>query len=155
MQSLVRRQRIRIAKTDYKTMATDLKTDAQRAYDEHCQFEDQLINYRLTWMLASEALLFAGFGAIMSSDKVGQDKIDFLTYVFIIVGLSLAGLTFVSVLAAVVANVTYWFRLRKKKKKYEKLRLGVWGATTITAWIVACLIPVVFAVGWLLIWIYT
>jgi len=144
-------------------MATDLKTDAQKAYDKHCQFEDQLINYRLTWLLASEALLFAGFGAIMSSDKVGPDKIDKLTSVFIIVGLSLAVLTFVSIVAAVLANFVYYGKLNKEnygklnkeKGEDEDLTLGVFRPSTITAWIVACAIPVVFAVGWLLIWIYS
>jgi hypothetical protein len=142
-------------------MATDLKTDAQKAYDEHCEFEDQLINNRLTWLLASEALLFASFGLIMSSDKVGPEKIDDWTLIFFVVGFWLAGLTFVSIVAAVLANVVYFFKLKKKKKKYEELTLGyeeltlgVFPPSTVAAWIVACLIPLAFAAGWLLIWIY-
>jgi len=136
-------------------MATDLKTNAQKAYDKHCRFEDQLINYRLTWLLASEALLFAGFGAIMSSDKVGTDKIDYVTSVFIFVGLWLAGLTFVSVLAAVVANLVYYCKLKKEKNEHGDVTLGVFPTSTVAAWIVTCLIPVTFAVGWLLIWKYS
>jgi hypothetical protein len=135
-------------------MATDLKTDTQKAYDEHCEFEDQLINNRLTWLLASEALLFASFGLIMSSDKVGPEKIDNWTLIFFFVGLSLAGLTFVSIVAAVLANLVYFFKLKKKKKKYEELTLGVFPPSTVAAWIVACLIPLAFAAGWLLILIY-
>jgi hypothetical protein len=87
---------------------------------------------------------------IVSSDKVGPEKIDNLTSPFIVVGLLLAGLTSLSVLAAVVANV----QNRRKLRKYDNdLSLGVWAPTTITAWIVACAIPLAFAVGWVLIWI--
>jgi hypothetical protein len=136
-------------------MATDLKTNAQKEFNEHCEFEDQLINNRLTWLLASEALLFASFGLIMSSDKVGPEKIDNWTFTFFVVGLSLAGLTFVSIVAAVLANLVYFFNLKKKKKKYEELTLGVFPPSTVAAWIAACLVPVVFAVGWLLIWKYS
>jgi hypothetical protein len=135
-------------------MATDLKTNAQKKFNEHCHFEDQLINNRLTWLLTSEALLFAGFGVIMSSDKVGLEKIDHWTFTFFVVGLSLAGLTFVSIVAAVLANLVYYCKLKKEKNEDENLTLGVFPPSTVAAWFVACAIPIAFAAGWLLIWIY-
>src|SRR5687767_12681110 len=102
-------------------MATDLKTNAQKKFNKHCQFEDRLINNRLTWLLTSEALLFAGFGVILSSDKVGSEKIDKLTFTVFLVGLSLAVLTFVSILAAVIANLVYYRKLKKEKNEDENL----------------------------------
>jgi hypothetical protein len=91
----------------------------------------------------------------MSSNKVGPDKIDNLTSVFIFVGLVLADLTFVSIVAAVLANLVYYGKLNKEKDEDEDFTLGVFPPSTIAAWIVACAIPVVFAVGWLLIWNYS
>jgi hypothetical protein len=92
---------------------------------------------------------------ILSSDKVGSEKIDNLTFTFFLVGLSLAVLTFVSILAAVIANLVYYGKLKKEKNEDENLTLGVFCPSTFAAWFVACAIPVTFAFGWLLIWKYS
>src|SRR5256885_1056039 len=127
-----------------------MKTDEQKEFDEHCKFEDELINNRLTWLLASESLLFAGYGVILTSDKVDPAKIKLWTAPFLVVGLALSGLIFLSILAAVFANVHNW---RKLKKKKSTVSLGVYPPATIVAWIVTCLVPLAFAAGWILIWI--
>jgi len=36
-------------------------------YHEHRQFEDHLINHRLTWLLGCEALLFAGYAVLLTN----------------------------------------------------------------------------------------
>jgi hypothetical protein len=123
-------------------------TPAQREYDDHCQFEDQLINHRLTWLLASEALLFAGYGAIQSSDRFSQGQVSTLTTPLFVVGLVISILIFLSVLAAAAANLHNW---RDLKADDPKVTLGVRAYTTIVGWGVAASLPLVFALGWLLI----
>jgi hypothetical protein len=127
-----------------------MKTTEQIEYDEYCKFEDGLINNRLGWLLASESLLFAGYAAIVSSDKLTDEHVVRLTTPLLIVGITVAVLIFLSILAAVLANVHNWHKLNKPD---QKVSLGVYPPSTTTAWVATCLIPLTFATGWILIWI--
>lgn len=130
------------------TPIAKMNTEEQRQFNEHCAFEDTLINNRLTWLLASESLLFAGYGGIASIDKLDLDQIARLTIPFSAVGIALAILIFVSIVAAVAANIYNYHRLQERD---PTISLGVYPCATVTAWVVTCLVPLAFVAGWMLL----
>ena len=121
-----------------------MPSEAQIRYDEHCKFEDQLIANRLSWLLTSESILFAGYGVILRGDMTSKYQ---ASRIFFIVGITVSILIFVGILAAVLANVHH--RRDLQKESDEKIRFGIRTYTTVTGWSVALLLPVVFIIAWL------
>ena len=124
-----------------------MPTEAQIRYDEHCKFEDQLIANRLSWLLTSQSILFAGYGVILRGDITRTYQVS-ASRIFFIVGLTVSLLIFVGILAAVLANLHHKRDLHKEFPD-KKIHLGIRAYTTVTGWSVALLLPVVFIIAWL------
>ena len=43
--------------------------ERQKIYNDHCEFEDKLINSRIGWMLAAESLLFISYATIKACTR--------------------------------------------------------------------------------------
>lgn len=123
------------------------QAEAEDAYYELSHHEDDLINQRLTWLIASQSLLFAGYAVLLTAEreKVEASKhlLDALAKWLPLLGVGLAALAFIGVLAAVVASTIL-------KVRYKRPTFGVHWSTTWAGWVVALLFPVLFAAAWLL-----
>ena len=92
--------------------------------------EEILINHRITWLLASQSLLFAGFGWIKKDDNS-------LALILANLGLATSAFILLGILAAVSAQF-----ILIKNKHY------VWLPATIAGWITAIGLSAAFVVAW-------
>jgi len=84
---------------------------------EQIQHEDSLVNQRITWLLATEAFLFAGFGAILVSEELPEhQKLLFL----LVIGFFGA---FFSVLSAFSIHAAFDF-LKILREKWTEAPVG-------------------------------
>jgi hypothetical protein len=137
----------------------------QDAYPRHLgdhnkrqEFEHQLIDRRLTWLLSSQAILFAAFGLTLTETASSAPAAGEFQDAVVLVGLLTSVLTSVSVGAAYVAK---WISWRKYRKYFGnaipepwKGNLS-WGANTVVTVVAAVadlLMPIVLVVVWLRLW---
>lgn len=97
--------------------------------------EDQLINSRITWFGATQALLL---GAIHGGDLK-------FSHMVAIVGFYSSSIVLVGVIAAITAQVILWFR---SEHGNQPGRLGVSIVTTVLGWFCALGICAVFVCMW-------
>ena len=98
--------------------------------------EETLIDQRMTWSLASQALLFSGFGWI---DK-GDVELAAVAWILSGVGLATSSFILVGILAAISAQIVI---MRQHGQFY------VWLPATIAGWVAAAGLPFTFIVGWI------
>ena len=124
--------------------------ELEEDFYELTHHEDELINQRLTWLLTSQALLFAGYAVLVTKDKE-KDKglmapeqfqavLDWLPRL----GMTISALILIGIIGAIIASLML-------VKRYERPHPGVSWVTTIFGWIPAVLFPIVFIVVWLLL----
>ena len=121
-------------------------------YHEHRQFEDQLINHRLTWLLGCESLLFAGYAVLLTKEKVkdgliAQHQFNSALKWIPWLGIGVATLIEIGIIAAIWASVILW--LRPELGNHAK-NLGVFWGTTILGWIPPLVLPLLFSGAWIL-----
>ena len=138
---------------DYTAMR-DVWTD----FDARQVFEHGLINTKTTWMLTTQALLFAAYG--VTFDTAGTDaEIAVFRYVVALSGLALGAVTLIGVLALIYSKFRSWRTYRayyirpKTLKPPEPLRdtrleWGVYTPNTLVTLVPDVLIPVVFILAW-------
>lgn len=147
----------------------DLASDAdkyQRARDiwydhNHRQeFEHQLIDRKTTWLLTTQAILFAAYGVTFQSGAAESaataEKLDEFRDVLSFCGVAVAGLLFISVLALLNSKFLSWRRYERFYKKpdvrlpepHDRLRWGVCTPNTVVAVLPEVLLPIVFIVAW-------
>jgi branched-subunit amino acid transport protein len=98
--------------------------------------EETLIDQRMTWSLASQALLFAGFGWI---DK-GNVELAAVARILSYVGLVTSSFILIGILAAISAQIV----LMKNSGQFY-----VWLPATIAGWVAVVGIPFTFIVAWI------
>ena len=119
------------------------KVDLSRWFNE-----DTLVNQRLTWLLVSQALLFAAYGTVAT--KAMDACKEKAAYLFSILSvISVAGPILAAVvLVGIAAATTAQFILYKSGVPPTQ-RMGVSTPTTLVGWSTALLIPLIFIVAWL------
>lgn len=104
--------------------------------------EDALINHRLTWLLASQSLLFAGYSVLLEI-CTATERIERLIWWIPLLGIVTSLLLLVSITAAIAAM---WCL----RREYHDLRLDVNRATTIAGFVAPISLPVVFVFAWVM-----
>jgi hypothetical protein len=115
--------------------------------------ENDLVNHRLTWLLALEGFLFAGIG--FAWDKLPDNKCD-LVFLFSVIGMAAAGSATVVLDAAHYAIMTlgYWWDRHKPKDFLGPDVMGYRGHHWLFGLFVPWrLIPPTLVVVWLLLFL--
>ncbi len=128
-------------------------------YNRRQEFEHELIDRKIRWMLTSQTILFTAYGLTLSS-KIPQADADRLQGVAILVGSSSSLLTLIGVLMALLAKVYSWRQYQAffgdhPPEPYRNMRLP-WGANTRIAtvsMVAELLMPCVFVGAWLWLWL--
>ena len=104
--------------------------------------EDGLVNNRLTWLLVSQALLFAAY-ATNAKDSSGTSQastVEALANLIPLVGTMVACAVLAATFAACWAQV--------KLARDEEIGLGVSAVTTLLGWAPSVALPLLFAAAW-------
>jgi hypothetical protein len=139
--------------------ARDVWSDHERRQE----FEHELIDRKTTWLLTTQAILFAAYGVTFDSGiTVDQDPSDFRTAVSR-AGLAIAVIVLIGVVALINSKRIAWRRYRSyfaspdhpnavplpKPRDSRGLQWGVWTPNTIVALLPDVMLPIVFIVAWL------
>jgi hypothetical protein len=116
-----------------------------REYRDRLAFEHELINRRLTWLLTSQALLFAAYGFALKGDET-EGKALFLKAVPTS-GAIIASLILVGVVAGLLAKTFVWIDYRAQEDGTRE-PFGVRTWITVVAFLPDVLLPIVFVVAW-------
>ena len=125
------------------------------AYDRLGHHEDDLVNHRLTWLLLSQTVLFAGFGQIVVAEKIPEASKQAILTAIILVGGGSSVLIWLGVLGAVLAGLYLWKDTNdhaRKQKTGEQIRLGVRWWTTWLGWTPPLTLPILFVCVWAFLW---
>ena len=130
---------------EQRKLALELEKNARARW----WHEDGLVNHRLSWLLVSQALLFAAFGSLSKPLVPGgsQPAIVFTeaTRLIPLIGIAIAAMILVATVAACWAQ----YKLKMEyKNQIPGFELGVSTATTLLGWSPSILIPVAFAASW-------
>ena len=102
------------------------------------EFEHELINRRLTWLLSTQSLLFAAYGLAITPDNPEKVFLE----VTPIAGIAVSGMIFIGVLCGVFAKWHAW-------QDSEQKEFGVRTWITVLAFLPDLMLPVVFAFAWM------
>ena len=140
-----------------------MNMDKLEKYLARQEFEHNLINRRLTWLLTSQSILFAALAFSLGQDVNPDHKTLFLIIVSSL-GLFLSMAIFLGIWMGVRAKYLNYKDINKDKdkdkdidkddeikKKGEKIPWGVRTWITNIALIPDVLMPVAFSVAWLFI----
>jgi hypothetical protein len=135
--------------------------DAWADHERRQEFEHELIDRKTTWLLGTQAILFAAYGVALDATATADDLRDFQTVVSR-TGLAIAAIMLVGVAAVINSKRLAW---RKYRAYFEKPRgQGVpmpeprdgralqWGVrtwNTVVSLLPDIALPVVFILAWL------
>jgi hypothetical protein len=130
-------------------------------YNRRQEFEHDLLNRKTTWMLATQAILFAAYGLTVGSGST-DGGLDRFRKVVAGSGLSIALITLVGVVFIIRSKYLSWTAYRKffKESGAPKLPRPLdrealqWGVNDRNTWLTLlpeALFPIVFIVGWCLL----
>ena len=108
--------------------------------------EDELMSQRLSWLLTSQIVLFALYGVLLSGN-VRLENSGRLTSVIELLGITIACLILLGIIAAIIATCILYRKVNVNKPISEKQSLGVHPVLTVIGWLVAALIPVIFIIA--------
>ncbi len=110
-------------------------------YSRRIQFEHELINRRVTWLLTSQTILFAAYG-------VALDKSDALFLKTVaITGAGIAIFVFVGILAGFAAKYYTWQGFKASGNAKEPFWVRTW--ITYVGFIPEFALPLVFTIAWM------
>jgi hypothetical protein len=126
-------------------------------FNKRQEFEHELINRKTTWLLTTQAILFAAYGVSVDN----QDNSASLREVTVWTGVSVAVLTWIGVGTVVISKLLSWrdyaafyrgpSHSPPKPFKRQKLQWGVRTWNTPLTLLPDLLLPLVFILGWLLV----
>ena len=147
--------------------AADGQEDPRRETWKH---EDDLINHRLTWLLASQTLLLGAYGLLnqrltdwyFCPTKRQRGQMEFLMKELPSIGRWLSVALGVGLLAALAAMIIIKTKGQlgdksdKLSLRFQKFWMAVWSKsgpdvhpwTTLGGWIAAISLPIIFCVAW-------
>lgn len=109
-------------------------------YFERLKFEHELLNRRVTWLLASQTILFAAYG--LTDKHIENDKI--IVEIIPCIGLLLSISIFIGIIASIFAKTLTWLDNRTEHPQF-----GVRTWITILGFTPDLLLPILFSFGWL------
>jgi hypothetical protein len=122
--------------------------DKQEKYEQRLQFEHELINRRLTWLLTSQSILFAALAFVIEKEGMAPLQNEF-SKIISVLGISIALAILIGVIMGIAAKVTAWREYNSKIIPPEdKKPLGVHTWITSIAFIPDIFMPIAFAVAW-------
>lgn len=110
-------------------------------YLQRLVYENDLMNQRLTWLLTSQSLLFAGYGVILNA-KLREQANNRIAQTVMTLGASSSFLIWSGIIAAIGAIV----RLHHESGQRDFV---VWRWTNVVGWSVPLLLPLLFMGSWL------
>lgn len=135
--------------------ATAFEQSTPRAKMVH---EDQLVNFRLTWLLISQTLLFGAYGLLLQeacklpappAPPVGmQNKVTQLLGVLPILGIVVAGLIQFCVFGAFLAMLNIQSENHTAESKKPSARVDAGRLAFVLGWTGPLALPFVFIVAW-------
>ena len=135
--------------------ARDVDHELLGDHNKRQEFEHQLIDRRLTWLLSSQAILYAAFGLTLTEKMSSASAAGDFQDVVVFVGFCTSLLTCVSVTAAYFAKWGSWRKYRRYFKdavpepENGRLPWGVNTRVTLVAMLADIAMPVVLAGAWL------
>ena len=111
--------------------------------------EDNLLNYRLSWLLLSQTILFATYAVLLSAPETSQQfgRINKLLNIVPWIGLVNIVFAYLSILAAIFAQ----FSLKKAIGQKFEISLGV---DTLHGFVFGHLAVIVLPLVFLLVWVF-
>ncbi len=111
-------------------------------YSKRLQFEHELINRRVTWLLTSQTILFAAYGIVLTSSLPSELFLKTLP----VIGAVIAVLVWAGILASFGAKICTWHDFKESGNPNEPF----WVRTYITwiGFIPELALPLVFAFAW-------
>lgn len=135
--------------------------ELRRAWLDHRsqqQFEHQLIDRKTTWLLSTQAILFAAYGLSFQNATSSLGDVEHFRHVVSYTGIALSVLTLVGVLAVIRSKLLDWkdFDQHATKQSASVSPKGIsqWGVrtgNTILSLFPDALFPVVMLVAWVLL----
>jgi hypothetical protein len=127
-------------------------------FNKRQEFEHELINRKTTWLLTTQAILFAAYGVSLDN----QDNSAGLREVIVWTGVSVALLTWIGVGTVVISKLLSWrdyaafycgpSHSPPEPLNRQKLQWGVRTWNTLLTLVPDLFLPLVFVLGWLLVW---
>jgi len=122
--------------------------DEKERYEKRQEFEHDLINRRLTWLLTSQTILFTALALVLREDTIDEKyrTAFFNTISYLGIFISLA-IFFAICMGALAKYISY--RDERKRDDKNKVRWGVRKLITIIALIPDVLMPLGFFIAWI------
>lgn len=113
------------------------------------EFEHDLLNRRVTWLLTSQTILFAAYGLSLGKDINYTLAVKFRSVVPWL-GIIISLVIWLGIIAALIAKITAVkdFNKKAKAEKVEKEILGVRWWITVMGYIPDFSIPLIFIYAW-------
>jgi hypothetical protein len=104
--------------------------------------ENDLMNQRLTWLLASQTLLFAGYGSLLgaSIERLIKERV---AKIAVRLGICSAALILLGVIASIGASIGLTEHFGD-----EDFRASLWAWTDLLGWAVPIGLPLLFIGAW-------
>ena len=116
--------------------------DQLTEYSKRLEFEHNLINNRITWLLVSQSLLFNAY-----AEAISKDSATVLLGTIAVVGIFVSALVMFGIGAAIAAKVYAWTDL-KRHSEYAGQPLGVRTPITIIGFVPELMMPIAFCGAW-------
>jgi hypothetical protein len=131
--------------------------DVWADYNRRQEFEHQLLDRKTTWLLTTQAILFAAYGVTFDSKPKGEHIVLFQKVVSG-AGSAIAVITFLGVVGLIRSKLTSWkdYREHYNQQRWLKPPEPVpmplpWGVRNRNTWLTLVpdiFLPIVFFFGW-------
>ena len=123
----------------------------RRRYLLLAHHEDNLIDKRLTWLIATQALFFAGYGVVLEKYINAPNDDAKLQYQIIVNILPIvAGTVSFLILLGIIAAIVAMYILRER---FGVKHVGIHIMPTVLGLMPATIIPIVFIIAWVVLMI--
>jgi hypothetical protein len=121
----------------------ELGASKREEYIKRRMYENELMNQRLNWLLASQTLLFAGYGTVLNASLQRQVK-ELVARTAVTLGSASAFLIWLGIIAAIGASIQLTERFGDKE-----FSSGLLAWTNLLGWSVPFLLPILFIGAWI------
>jgi hypothetical protein len=119
-------------------------TMKRKEYSRRLEFEHELINRRVTWLLTSQSILFAAYGVVMQhSNQQGAAQ---LLKSMATIGPLICGSVLLGIVAAFLAKYRAWRRFKGDGHEGEPFGVETW--ITYLGFAPEIALPYMFAIAW-------
>ena len=124
----------------------DLEEQRKR-YEHRGEFEHELLNRRVTWLLSSQTILFAAYGLSLADSADGEASELFREFIPQL-GLFVCAAIWLGIVAAFLAKVRSWLDFRSSDTTFRDEQLGVRTWITVLGYVPDCSLPLIFMWAW-------